>query len=92
MCRETFTLKVQRHGLWKPGLSYDAVLEMGELIKCPSPMVTDKSRSPCVLKKASVLIAAGYARLNHEAWHYEATDEGRTWHARVMKILNQHTA
>lgn len=92
MKSDIFTRLLQKHNLSKKLLGYDCYVDLGALIKEPSPLRKGKGKRPCSLKCGSLLIAAGFAKLNVEAAHYEATPAGVMWHGRVTQILPKQPA
>ncbi len=90
MTPTTFTNRTRALGLHRKYIGPDAVAELAQVVQCPAPCVekagwVDRSKAPSPLRSMGKLIAAGLARLNRDAGHYEATDDGRKWLADLAK-------
>ena len=90
MTPTTFTNRTRKLGLHRRYIGPDAVAELAQVVQAPGPCVPkagweDRSKPPSTLRSMGKLIAAGLARLNPDANHYEATDDGREWLGKIIE-------
>jgi hypothetical protein len=90
MTPTTFTNRTRKLGLHRRYIGPDAVAELAQVVQAPVPCVPkagweDRSKPPSTLRSMGKLIAAGLARLNPDANHYEATDDGREWLGKIIE-------